>query len=61
MGDKLAELNARLQDQAAPRALLALGMREAGAKWAEIGRALGVTTQRAHQLAKQGRRYRATA
>lgn len=47
----LNEYNARLQRQAKPRALRIQKMKAAGKTWAEIGAKLGISRQRAQQIA----------
>ena len=48
---KLSKHNAALKRASFPRARIAARMRARGATWTAIGKALGVTRQRARQLA----------
>jgi hypothetical protein len=52
MNQKQADFNAQQKEAARPRAERAIRLREAGETWASIGRMLGVSRQRAQQLAK---------
>ena len=45
------EFNQRLRAEAKPRAEVVIRLRRAGQTWAEIGRILGVSRQRAQALA----------
>ena len=49
---KTTEFNRQQKEVARPRAERAIRLREAGETWATIGRILGVSRQRAQQLAK---------
>jgi DNA-directed RNA polymerase sigma subunit (sigma70/sigma32) len=53
MGDrKNAQYNKMLHEQARERATIAIKLHKSGKTWQEIGCVLGVTRQRAQQLAK---------
>jgi len=49
------EFNERLRREALPRARRALRLRQAGETWEAIGKLLGVTRQRAAQLAARAK------
>jgi hypothetical protein len=52
MHNNSVEFNRRQKDAAEPRRKRAAALREAGETWATIGKILGVSHQRAQQLAK---------